>query len=939
MRNLKKLLLAGLILVVILVPKGLVWWTEWLWFDQLGYSSVLALQWWTKGLLVLAFGGIFGFILGLNLWAVGQIAPNVQSQGDRRLPGPGRLQLSWNRWLPWLFLLVSLGLAWGMRQYWDEWLRFQQGTSCSQTESNFGQDPILGYDVGFYLFRFPFWKILFRSFFGVTLFATLAVAGFYILRLNIRSWEELQRMRPAGYAHLSLLGALLLLLKAGGYWLNRFDLLCHEAGPAVVYGAGFTDVHVRLPMLSLLIGLAAVSGMLLLLNVWQRSLKLLIGAMAAPVLGGLLGGGAYPALYQRIVVQPNELDREAPYLKHNIDFTRYAFGLDRIRDRYFPATTNLTRADLKRNAVTVENIRLWDERPLKQTYEQIQEIRTYYDFRSIDLDRYVINGRLTQVALSPRELDVDRLPPPAQTWVNRTMVFTHGYGLCMSPVNTFIGEGLPDFLVADIPPRSRVPELRITEPRIYFGEVDRPDHYAVVKIREKGETKEFDYPVGKSQNRYTSYQGRGGVPLGSFFRRLAFAVRFRHLNLLISDVITPESRIQFFRSVRERVQRLAPFLYLDFDPYMVIAEGRLFWILDAYTTAREYPYSEPFQFESGLRPRAINYLRNSVKVVVDAYHGDVTFFIFDEQDPVLKTYQRIFPSLFHPRSEMPASLQAHVRYPQELFFIQARMFRTYHMTEPDVFYNREDAWDPAYEKFTHLQSRGGEAQKQEMLPYYVVMRLPGAKREKFMLMVPYTPRGSEGNGRHNLIAWLCAECDGDFELTVFKFPKQENIYGPMQVESRIDQDPVISSQLTLWGRGGSTVIRGNLLVIPINQSLLYVEPLYISAEEHPLPELKRIIVAYGPRVVMQPTLPLALAAMFDPRFETPTGGEEGWKVGELREKMQQAWYHYQQAQAHLRRKDYRGYGQELERMAQLLREGAATEILPTAEINQAGGEM
>jgi len=935
LRSLRILLIVGGLLLVVLLSRLPIWWTEWLWFDQLGYASVWVVQWWTKGLLVLAFAGIFGLILGLNLGVAGRVAPDLRPEGGAWVGGPARFRPRWDRWLPWLVLLVSLGFAWGMRQYWDEWLRFRHGVSFSPTDPNFGQDPILGYDIGFYLFRFPFWKILFRSLFGAVLLALLATAGLYALRLEIRSWEDLSRVRPAVYAHLSLLGACLWLLKAGGYWLNRFDLLCHEAGPAVVYGAGFTDVHVRLPMLSLLVVLAAASGGFLLVNVWRRSLKLFIGAMAAPVLGSLLGGGVYPALYQRLIVQPNELDREAPYLRYNIGFTRRAYGLDRIRERNFEVRENLTWAALKKNAATVENIRLWDERPLKQTYEQIQEIRTYYDFRSIDLDRYVINGRLTQVALSPRELDVDRLPAAAQTWVNRTLVFTHGYGLCMSPVNSFIGEGLPEFLVADIPPRTRVPELRITEPRIYYGEVDRPDHYVVVKIREQGETREFDYPVGESQNRYTSYQGRGGVPLGSFWRRLAFTLRFRHLNLLISDAITPQSRIQFFRSVRERVQRLAPFLYLDFDPYLVVAEGRLFWILDAYTTAREYPYSEPFQFESGLRSRSLNYLRNSVKVVVDAYHGDVTFYIFDAQDPVLQTYQRIFPSLFHPRSEMPPALQAHVRYPQELFLIQARMFRTYHMTEPDVFYNREDAWDPAYEKFTYLQGGKGEDQRQEMLPYYAIMKLPGAAREQFLLMVPYTPRGSEGSERHNMIAWLCAECDGNFDLTVFKFPKRENIYGPMQVESRIDQDPTISPQLTLWGRGGSTVIRGNLLVIPIEQSLLYVEPLYISAEEQPLPELKRIIVAYGNRVVMQPTLSLCLEALFNPHFVAPEGGE-GLPAEALREKIQRAWEHYQEAQEALRRGDYRAYGQALERLERILREAAETE-LPAPAKGATGG--
>jgi len=841
------ILAVGIAIAVWVGPKLFTLYTEWLWFASLDYQSVLWRIWSTKINLGLIFTVVFWGVLMANFLAVRRIAPEAGRGGIgevvhlRTAVRQERLY----RYAPWLALAVSVLMGWGATYLWEEFQQFIHATPFGLS------DPQFGHDVGFYLFRLPLLKALFRSLFWLLLLSTGAVVALYLTATAVREWSDLTTLPPAARAHVSLLCAALFLVKAWGYWLNRYDLLYTSHG--AVWGAGYTDVHARLPVLYALVGMALLCAGLLIFNLFARGFRLLIVGVGLLLLTSFLGGGIYPAIYQGLFVNPNEIEREAPYLERNIEFTRRAFGLDAIGEQPFPVNTDLTWEDLQADAPTVDNIRLWDRGPLRDTYRQLQEIRTYYEFAGIDIDRYWLNDEYVQVALAGRELSFAQLPSQAQTWVNRHLVYTHGYGLCLSPVNVFDREGQPVLFVKDIPPVATEKALQVTRPEIYYGELPPADDYVVVNLRESETTREFDYPRGDA-NVYTSYAGRGGVKVGGFFRRLAWALRFHSLNLLISQSLTPESRILLYRQVAARVRRLAPFLVLDSDPatfsearpphpdpYLVVAEGRLFWILDAYTAARTYPYSEPLPS----RWHRYNYLRNSVKVVVDAYHGKVTFYAFDPEDPVLRTYRKIFPALFKDYAEMPSSLQVHIRYPHLLFYFQALMYQKYHMTDPRVFYNREDEWELPTEEYADKTRR--------MTPYYIIMRLPGEEREEFLLMVPFTPRGTKENPRNNMIAWLCARCDGENygHLLVFRFPKQELVYGPMQIEARINQDPYISEQLTLWQQEGSRVIRGNLLVIPIKNSLLYVEPLYLTAERSALPELKRVIVAYGQKVVME----------------------------------------------------------------------------------------
>lgn len=940
--RLVKYLLAAAVLVLLVLPTALSLWTEWWWFQSQGYETVLWVRWWTKLGLGLGATLISFAILWVNVGLVRRRVspPLALSDADRRGPMLAALQNRVFRLAPWLILLLSLflGARWGggggrFFPTGDHWVEFQQFLRAEP----FGTaDPQFGLDLGFYLFKLPFLKTLFHFLFGLLSLALLATLGLYALYFPLRAWRDLPTVPSAVWAHLSGLGAALLLVKAWGYWLNRFDLLYSQHG--VVFGIGYTDLHARLPMLWILAGLATLGALALVGNLFARRWWLLGGPVALLLLTSLLGGTIYPALVQRLAVQPNESEREAPYLARNIAGTRQAFGLDRIQERFFEPRENLTLERLAANAPTVSNIRLWDELPLERTYGQLQEIRTYYQFKNVDTDRYWIDGRLTQVALAARELDFGSLEPKARTWVNQHLVYTHGYGLCLAPVNTFTEDGFPVSFIKDIPPRWTSPSLRVDRPQIYYGEAPRPQDYVVVKIKASENTREFDYPQGQ-ENVYTTYRGQGGVALNSFFRRLAFAVRFRHFKLLITRSLTPDSRILLHRQIQEGVQTLAPFLELDHDPYLVVAEGRLVWLLDAYTTARTYPYSEPF---TGFRvsdrsplfhvlrfrpPR--NYMRNSVKITVDAYDGTVTFYLFDETDPVARTYRNIFPRLFQPRSALPATIRAHVRYPQDLFYIQASLYCTYHMTDPRVFYNREDVWELATEKYGS-EAEATARQASEMIPYYLIMRLPGGDREEFLILVPFTPRSgedqfSQGQTKDNMIAWMCARCDYDRfgGLVVFNFPKQRLIYGPMQIEARIDQDSEISKELTLWEQRGSRVIRGNLLVIPIDDSLLYVEPLYLSAETQPLPQLKRVIVAYGEKVVMRPTLDAALRTVFG-REEPSTGAAEAVRMAldRVREQLQTGLKHYEAYRQNFRQGRFAAGGAELDQFAEIVRQAA-----------------
>jgi uncharacterized membrane protein (UPF0182 family) len=613
---------------------------------------------------------------------------------------------------------------------------------------------------------------------------------------------------------------------------------------------------------------------------------------------------AFPALFQRVYVKPNELQLETPYLQRNIALTREAYNLRQFTVKPFPAEQGLTFRSLDDNRATIDNIRLWDHQPLMDTYAQLQEIRTYYKFHDVDIDRYEIGRSYQQVTLSARELEPARLPSNAQTWVNLHLLFTHGDGVVMSPVTRKSAEGLPIFYLQDIPPvASGGPAIR--EPRIYFGQ--GVDSYVIVN----GTTPEFDYPKGKD-NVYGTYKGADGVAVGGMIWRALFAWYFDDLNILLTSYTTNESRIIIRRNIQNRVRTIAPFLRLDDDPYVVISDGRLFWLQDAYTTSAWFPYAEP------LPSGGTNYIRNSVKVVIDAYNGSVDFYVADPADPVIATYWRIFPGLFKPFEAMPADLQKHVRYPEDLFLIQAQLYRAYHMDAPEVFYNREDLWQ--FPRQPGGVNGGDVGDGAQMAPYYIIMRLPGEAHAEFFIMLPMVP-----SRRENMIAWLAARCDTpDYgKLIVYEFPKDKLVYGPFQIEARINQNTKISQQISLWNQMGSRVIRGHLLVVPIENSILYVSPLYLRAETGQLPELKRVIAAYDDRVVMEETLAEALEALF--KESTPVVPLPGWPrspksttTTDLRAR--DALGHYDRAIAQLKAGDWTGFGAELDAMRPLLEE-------------------
>ena len=618
-----------------------------------------------------------------------------------------------------------------------------------------------------------------------------------------------------------------------------------------------------------------------------------------------LGLNIYPIVIQTLVVEPNELQRETPFINHNINLTRRAYNLDKIEVHDFPGAGELTPEDLVNNETTIRNIRLWDAKPVKDAYGQLQSIRPYYEFEDVDLDRYVIDGKYRQVMASVRELDFSKIADQAQTFINQYFTYTHGFGLCMSPVNEVTPEGLPEFFIKDIPPQVTV-DLSVTRPEIYFGE--RTDHPVFVKTK----MEEFDYPLG-DQNAMTRYQADRGVPIGSFLRRLLFAWELGSLrNILFTENLTEDTRVLMYRNIQERVQNIAPFLKYDSDPYIVLHEGRLFWIQDAYTLTDRYPYSEPYR-------NSFNYIRNSAKIVVDAYLGDMSFYISDTEDPLISVYASIFPILFKPLAQMPEGLRAHIRYPEGLFNVQREVFSTYHMFDPTVFYNKEDLWEIPNEIY-----RGSE---QPIESYYIIMSLPGSSQEEFILMSPYTPRN-----KNNMISWLAARSDGEHygTLVLYQFPKQKLIYGPMQIEARIDQDPNISQLITLWSQKGSQVIRGNLLVIPIEDSLLYVEPLYLQAEKSKIPELTRVITVYQNRVSIGETLDEALrsALMAPPEraksessYAAETRLAEADPTSEAsstEDLVTRAKQHYQRSQQFLKQGNWSAYGEEQRKLGAIL---------------------
>jgi uncharacterized membrane protein (UPF0182 family) len=825
-------LILGIVTLALLNTAGQIvgFYVDWLWFREVQFTSVFVTVLQAEILVGMVTGAVFFLILYGNVMVARRLAPRdvlVAVDDAGGLPSPEILDPYVRRLAFPLSVMIALLAGWLGTSRWELVLKALHPTP-------FGvRDPLFDQDVAFYVFRLPLWSSLYGWLMGSLAVSALAVTVVYFCTRGIQLSASGVSISRRARGHLLVLAALLLLLKAAGYRLAMFDLLFSQRG--VVFGAGYADVHAQLPILKLLMIVTGLVALLCVVTIRLPSWRPLLWSIAALVGVAILGGVAYPGLIQRYRVSPNEIDKEKPYIDFNIRYTRSAYGLDNIEEREFPAEETLTLADLRKNEATIENVRLWDTRPLLATYSQLQEIRTYYKFTDIDVDRYRINGEYRQVTLSPRELSSRDLP--SRIWINERLTYTHGYGAVVGPVNRVTREGLPEFWIKDIPPASSA-DLRISRPELYFSEL--ATDYVFVKTR----AKEFDYPAG-DRNVYTAYQGHGGIPLGSFGRKALFAANLGDIKLLMSNDLTPESRVLLYRNIRERVQRIAPFFLYDDDPYMVIsAAGRIVWLLDGYTVSDRFPYSTATR---GLG----NYVRNAVKVTVDAYDGTVNFYVADPADPLIRTTARIFPGLLKPLEAMPADLRAHIRYPEGLFRVQAAMYAVYHMRDTQVFYNKEDLWS--------LPVRAVDRREQAMEPYYLILRLPGEPREEFVLLIPFNP-----SKKDNLSAWLAARSDPPHygKLVVYNFPKQKLIYGPRQIEARIDQDSFISQQLSLWNQRGSQVIRGNLLVIPIERSLIYVEPLYIAAEKGQLPELKRVIVGFGDRIAMEETLDGALARVF-----------------------------------------------------------------------------
>lgn len=807
--------------------------TDYWWFAELGFTVVFWTRVWAQAATTVAAAVVFFLILYGNLWLSRRFVPVVVPAGNASggvydLVDTGRR--SGRRFLLFVSIVLAAIFGLGYGGSWERALLFFR-------QADFGfTAPVFNRDAAFFVFSLPFYRFVLIFVMLAFLFSFLILLVVYARQRAIRLEGRALWVAPRVKAHLSVIVAVAMLGKAVDYFLGVWNLAYSERGAA--FGPGYTDVNVQIPVLRFLAIVALIAGVLFLLNVYWRTWKLAAAAVGLLFVTWLFAGQVYPAIVQRFQVAPTEIEKETPYIANNIQTTRWAFGLDRVRSLPFEATLALDPQVIAANSGTIENVRVWDPRPALITYQQIQEIRTYYAFTDVDVDRYVVDGRYRQVLLAAREFDQSQLSQQAQTWVNRHLTYTHGYGIVVSPVSESTAEGLPKLFVRDIPPTGGT-SLKVTRPEIYYGELS--GEFVVVNTA----AREFDYPTGE-QNVFTEYQGKGGIPIGSFGRKLLFAVRLGSINLLVSDYLRPDSRLLFRRELRERVQTIAPFLEYDRDPYLVLRDdGSLVWVWDAYTASDRFPNSQPGS-------AGVNYLRNSVKVVVDAYHGQVTFYQIDPTDALANAWNRVYPGLFVPQEQMPEDIRRHLRYPEDFFRVQAEMLSVYHMTDPQVFYNKEDVWEIPKELY------GGQEVAVE--PYYVMMMLPGENAEEFVLLQPFTPRAKQ-----NMVSWMAARMDKDRygDLLVITFPKDKLVFGPAQIEARINNDPDISAQITLWDQAGSQVLRGNLLVIPVEQSLLYVEPLYLQAAQRAIPELTRVIVAYGDRVVMEPDLKSALAAIFE----------------------------------------------------------------------------
>lgn len=900
-------IIALIIMFLIVWPAWAGFYTDWLWFNEVGYQSIFTTILVTQVLSALIGGLMAALLFWLSLKVALRVSGKTGEAGYRFYVANQEIAIAdAGNLIARLALPISLviGAFFGLKSWseWDEFLLFRHGASFGE------KDPVLGFDISFYLFKLPWLDFVSGSLLTLLVFATLAAIVVYLGRaaLSLKMGDEHEKPRLSvqrgARGHLLALLAGIFIVIAFRYYLDLPGLLTSNSG--TVTGAGYTDINATLPILWAQIGAALLVAVMAVASIFLAHLRLVF-------LGGLLfvlvtvAGIIYPALVQRFSVAPNELQKESPYLAYSIAATRKAYNLENVEERDLTGEATLTAQDIQSNRRTINSIRLWDQGPLLSTFAQLQEIRPYYEFQNVDNDRYKINGEVQQVMLSVRELESEKLPN--RNWINERLIFTHGYGLTLGPVNQITAEGLPMLYVKDIPPVSIIPTLKIERPEIYFGEME--NEHVFVRTRQQ----EFNFPEGE-KNQFTTYTGTGGVSIGSYFRKLLFSTRLGELKLMLSDDITAESRVLYHRNIKERLGKIAPYLMFDHDPYLVISEGKCFWICDAYTTSSRYPYSSSIRLNT---QTDINYIRNSVKAVVDAYNGTVQLYIADDRDPMIQTYARIFPGVLKPLSEMSPDLKTHLRYPEDIFSIQTRVYATYHMDQPQVFYNKEDQWEIA-------SAAESDGQSTAMEPYYTIMKLPDAPSEEFLVMLPFVPKN-----KLNLSAWMVARSDGENygKMVVYRIPKHKQIYGPKQIVGRINADTEISGQLTLWSQRGSKVIFGTMLVIPINGSLLYVQPLYLQAETGKIPELKRVIVVNENKIVMGENLEQSLTKLFGSGTAPalPPEGETMAKAAQpsapttpQRGLAAQAMQHYDRAEQALKEGDWAKYGEELKKLRTVL---------------------
>lgn len=809
-----------------------------LWHDSMGYVDSFYK---ILGLKILP--GLVAFVLIYLFLMINWLFARKTWEAEREEEGLEPVKVS--KWLTGVLgVLLSFAFTSNILLNWQTVARFLG-------RNPFGiEDPIFHMDVSFYVFVLPLIQGLYVTAFAVAVFTLLFTGVFYLATRSITFYKRRVYLGDRARLHLLLLIILIVALAVLGLQINSYELLRSPTG--AVYGAGYSDVYGRLVVNRILQILCVLAVFVFALDLFRREYKWTVWTLLVLVAVGILGQFAAPIL-QKVVVEPNELNKERRFIEHNIGFTRFAYGLDEVVSAQFEPALAFSSDDWIDNTEVLDNVRLWDWRALEKSFSQLQELRYYYKMGDIDIDRYQVDGKTTQMALSVREIDSNYLTGTARSWVNKHLVFTHGYGFVMSSIHGVTPQGIPEFLVRDIPPKGIID---VTRPEIYFGE--RTNDYVIVKTRQK----EMNYPSGED-NVYTTYQGDGGVKVGGLFGRLLFALKFGTSKILFSSDITSDSQILYYRNITERVKRLAPFLILDPDPYAVTVEGGIYWLMDAYTTTSYFPYSQPI---SGLG----NYMRAAFKVVVNAYTGSVDIYLYDEADPIGRAYKNVFPNLIKPKSEFPQEFAAHIRYPEQLFLAQAQILQTYHMTNPEVFFNKEDVWDVPQEIY--------QGQTVRMDPYYTMVQFPGENRAEFVLMLPFTPRGKQ-----NMVSWLAGRSDGDNygELVLYRFPKDRVIYGPMQIEARINQDAEISQMLNLWNQQGSSVQRGNLLVLPLNDNILYVEPIYLQASQGQIPELRLVVLSDGNNIIYGRTFREALDRIQSLVTDETALPEDGYKTDDF----------------------------------------------------------